>query len=177
MTPEELKGMPVGELPALVERVRSRIIETVAANGGHLASSLGTVELAIGLLRTFDPPADTVLWDVGHQAYAWKILTGRDETFGQMRRFGGISGFPNPDESPFDAFVAGHAGSALAAAEGFAAARDLKMISPEHEQFIRNCFALDEAFEAGRDLPEPITPELIKELQACVLRLNSADPA
>ena len=61
--------------------------------------------------------------------------------------------------------------------EGFAAARDLKMISPEHEQFIRNCFALDEAFEAGRDLPEPITPELIKELQACVLRLNSADPA
>jgi len=124
MTPEELKGMPVGELPALAERVRSRIIETVAANGGHLASSLGTVELAIGLLRTFDPPADTVLWDVGHQAYAWKILTGRDETFGQMRRFGGISGFPNPDESPFDAFVAGHAGSALAAAEGFAAARD-----------------------------------------------------
>lgn len=124
MTPEELKGMPVGELPALAERVRTRILETVAANGGHLASSLGTVELAIGLLRTFDPPLDTVLWDVGHQAYAWKILTGRDETFGQMRRFGGISGFPNPDESPCDAFVAGHAGSALAAAEGFAAARD-----------------------------------------------------
>ena len=124
MTREELKKLPAEELPALAERVRAKILETVAANGGHLASSLGTVELAIGLLRTFDPPKDAILWDVGHQAYAWKILTGRGDTFGQLRRFGGLSGFPNPEESPCDAFVAGHAGSALAAAEGFAAARD-----------------------------------------------------
>ncbi|MBR1587704.1 MAG: 1-deoxy-D-xylulose-5-phosphate synthase [Kiritimatiellae bacterium] len=124
MTQAELKGLPAEELPALAERVRAKILETVAANGGHLASSLGTVELAIGLLRTFDPPNDTILWDVGHQAYAWKILTGRGEEFGHLRRFGGLSGFPNPEESPCDAFVAGHAGSALAAAEGLAAARD-----------------------------------------------------
>ena len=116
--------MPVGELPALARQLRSRILETVSANGGHLASSLGTVELAIGLLRTFDPPTDKILWDVGHQAYAWKLLTGRDELFDRLRCWGGISGFPNPEESSCDAFVAGHAGSALAAAEGFAAARD-----------------------------------------------------
>ena len=124
MTPAELKAMPVGELPALARQLRSRILETVSANGGHLASSLGTVELAIGLLRTFDPPTDKILWDVGHQAYAWKLLTGRDELFDRLRCWGGISGFPNPEESSCDAFVAGHAGSALAAAEGFAAARD-----------------------------------------------------
>ena len=124
MTPEEVKSLPEAELPALARRVRGRILETVAANGGHLAASLGTVELTIGLLRTFDPPADKVLWDVGHQAYGWKILTGREETFGGLRRHHGISGFPNPAESPYDAFVAGHAGSALAAAVGMAAARD-----------------------------------------------------
>lgn len=124
MTPEEVKSLPEAELPTLARRVRERILETVAANGGHLAASLGTVELTIGLLRTFDPPVDKVLWDVGHQAYGWKILTGREEAFGGLRRHHGISGFPNPAESPCDAFVAGHAGSALAAAVGMAAARD-----------------------------------------------------
>ena len=124
MTPEDVKNLPEVELPALARRVRERILETVAANGGHLAASLGTVELTIGLLRMFDPPADKVLWDVGHQSYAWKILTGREDEFGRLRRHHGLSGFPNPAESPCDAFVAGHAGSALAAAVGLAAARD-----------------------------------------------------
>ena len=104
--------------------VRARILEVVGANGGHLASSLGAVELAIGLVRVFDPARDRVVWDVGHQAYAWKILTGRDAAFGTLRRHRGLSGFPNPDESPCDAFVGGHAGAALAAAQGMAAARD-----------------------------------------------------
>lgn len=124
MTPEMVKHLPEAELPALAQRVRDVILETVSANGGHLAASLGTVELTIGLLRVFDPPADKVLWDVGHQAYGWKILTGREEAFGRLRRHNGISGFPNPAESQYDAFVAGHAGSAIAAATGFAAARD-----------------------------------------------------
>ena len=124
MTPEDVKSMPEAELPDLAESVRRKIIESVAANGGHLAASLGTVELAIALLRTFDPPEDNVLWDVGHQAYAWKILTGRGDDFGTLRKYRGISGFPNPLESRYDAFVAGHAGSALAAATGMAAARD-----------------------------------------------------
>ncbi len=124
MTPDEVKSLPSGELPALASEVRRRMLESVSRNGGHLASSLGAVELAIALVRTFDPARDRVLWDVGHQAYAWKLLTGRGERFDTLRRFGGISGFPNPDESPCDAFVAGHAGAALAAAEGLAVARD-----------------------------------------------------
>lgn len=106
--------------------LRSRIIETVSKNGGHLASSLGAVEISMALAEVFDPAVDRIVWDVGHQAYAWKILTGRDESFSSLRRFGGLSGFPNPSESPCDAAVAGHAGVALSVAEGYAAARDLR---------------------------------------------------
>lgn len=108
------------------EEVRRRIIATVSANGGHLASSLGAVEIALALARVFEPARDRVLWDVGHQAYAWKIVTDRADRFHTLRRFGGISGFQDPSESPCDAFVSGHAGVALAAAEGLAAARDAR---------------------------------------------------
>ena len=126
MTPAEVKALPPGRLPSLAGDVRARILQVVGANGGHLASSLGAVELAIGLVRAFDPESDRIVWDVGHQSYAWKILTGRDEAFGTLRRHHGLSGFPNPEESPCDAFVGGHAGAALAAAQGMAAARDLR---------------------------------------------------
>ena len=125
MTPAEVKALSPGQLEKLADDVRARILEAVGANGGHLASSLGAVELAIGLVRVFDPAQDRVVWDVGHQAYAWKILTGRGESFTTLRRHKGLSGFPNPEESPCDAFVGGHAGAALAAAQGMAAARDL----------------------------------------------------
>jgi len=123
--PVDIKALSGAELADLAAKTRERIIETVAVRGGHLASSLGTVELAIALLRVFDPPKDKVVWDVGHQAYAWKLLTGRWESFSTLRSRGGISGFPDPEESPYDAFVAGHAGAALSVAEGMAAARDL----------------------------------------------------
>ena len=126
MTPAEVKALPSGELPGLADGVRARILQVVGVNGGHLASSLGAVELALGLVRTFDPESDRIVWDVGHQSYAWKILTGRDDAFGTLRRHCGLSGFPNPEESPCDAFVGGHAGAALAAAQGMAAARDLR---------------------------------------------------
>ena len=111
---------------AEADALRRQIVEAVATNGGHLAASLGAVELAIALRRTFSPPSDKVLWDVGHQAYAWKLLTGRAEGFKRLRRIDGVSGFPWPDESPCDAFVAGHAGSALAAAFGLAAGFQVK---------------------------------------------------
>ena len=124
MTVADVKARRADDLPALAAEVRERILASVARNGGHLASSLGAVELAIALVRAFDPETDRVLWDVGHQAYAWKLLTGRADRFDTLRRFGGISGFPNPEESACDAFVAGHAGAALAAAEGLAVARD-----------------------------------------------------
>ena len=125
MSPAEVKALAPGELSALAEKTRERILEVVSERGGHLASSLGAVELCIALLRVFDPPRDKVVWDVGHQAYAWKLLTDRWDSFATLRTRGGVSGFPDPGESPFDSFVAGHAGAALSAAEGMAAARDL----------------------------------------------------
>ena len=103
--------------------IRNRILATVSRNGGHLASSLGAVELAMALAQTFDPEKDRIVWDVGHQAYAWKILTGRADRFDTLRRLDGLSGFPNPAESRADAAVAGHAGVAISVAEGMAAAR------------------------------------------------------
>ena len=105
--------------------IREKIISTVSRNGGHLASSLGAVELCMALASAFDPVRDRIVWDVGHQAYAWKILTGRDADFASLRKLGGISGFPLPSESPADAAVAGHAGVAVSVAEGYAAARDI----------------------------------------------------
>ena len=106
------------------EEIRRRILEVTLANGGHLASSLGAVEIAMALNEVFDAKSDRIVWDVGHQAYAWKILTGRDADFATLRRFGGLSGFPNPKESAADAAIAGHAGVAISVAEGMAAARD-----------------------------------------------------
>ena len=124
--PIDVKALAPTELPALASSLRQEIVASVAKTGGHLASSLGAVEIAIGLARVFEPETDRIVWDVGHQSYAWKLLTGRREQFNTLRRQGGLSGFCNPEETACDAFVSGHAGSALAAAEGMAAARDLK---------------------------------------------------
>lgn len=118
------RDFPGGKLDDLAGEVRARILKTVSRNGGHLASSLGAVELTIALLKVFDPLRDRIVWDVGHQTYGWKILTGRNALFGSMRLYGGISGFPRRDESPADAFGAGHAGAGISAALGMAAARD-----------------------------------------------------
>jgi 1-deoxy-D-xylulose-5-phosphate synthase len=106
------------------QRLRRRILEVVSRNGGHLASSLGAVEIACALADVFEPSVDRIVWDVGHQAYAWKLLTGREDRFETLRRSGGLSGFPNPEESAADAAIAGHAGVALSVATGLAAARD-----------------------------------------------------
>lgn len=125
-TPAAIKALPAEELPLLATEIRSRMIETVARNGGHLASSLGTVELTLALARVFNFPGDKLVWDVGHQAYAWKLITGRAAAFKTLRKAGGIGGFPRPSESPFDAFIGGHAGVAISAALGMAVARDLE---------------------------------------------------
>ena len=122
--PEDVQAIDTARLPELAEELRDVILGTVSETGGHLASNLGTVELTIALLRVFCPPRDKIIWDVGHQTYSWKLLTGRRERFGTLRQRGGLSGFPNPDESPFDVFVGGHAGTALSAAIGMAVARD-----------------------------------------------------
>lgn len=122
-SPEAIQRLPPEDLPVLADELRREILSVVSRTGGHLASSLGAVELTIGLLRVFDPAVDRVVWDVGHQTYAWKILTGRRAAFRTLRQTGGLSGFSNPEESDCDAFIAGHAGNALSAAEGLATAR------------------------------------------------------
>jgi 1-deoxy-D-xylulose-5-phosphate synthase len=124
--PKQLRGLSLRELELLAVELRARIIETCAANGGHLAPSLGVVELTIALHRVFDSPADKIVWDVGHQAYAHKLLTGRNETFGTLRTLGGLSGFPKRAESAHDCFDVGHSSTSISAALGLAVARDLK---------------------------------------------------
>lgn len=123
--PSDIRSVPETELPALAQDIRELIIETVAQTGGHLAPSLGTVELTIALLRTFSPGVDKIIWDVGHQAYAYKILTGRAESFHTLRQMDGISGFPRLSESPYDHFGVGHSSTSISAGLGMAYARDL----------------------------------------------------
>lgn len=115
---ERIKNSTVEELEKLAAEIRQRIVETVSKNGGHLASSLGTVELTLALLKVFDLPEDKIIWDVGHQSYPYKILTDRAEKFGTLRQFGGISGFPKTSESQYDFFGTGHGGTSIAAALG-----------------------------------------------------------
>ncbi len=122
--PADLKGLTVSELAVLAEEVRSLIIDTVSRTGGHLAANLGVVELTIAMLRTFNPPADKILWDVGHQSYAYKILTDRKARFHTLRQMDGISGFMRRQESAYDVFGSGHSGTAVSAALGMAVARD-----------------------------------------------------
>ena len=123
---ENLKHIPVEELPALAEQLRTRIIEVIATHGGHLGASLGVVELTIALHYVFDTPDDILVWDVGHQCYAHKLLTGRSEAFAHIRQQGGISGFPKREESQYDAFGTGHSSTSLSAVLAMALASALE---------------------------------------------------
>ncbi|MFH1415030.1 MAG: 1-deoxy-D-xylulose-5-phosphate synthase [Elusimicrobiota bacterium] len=122
--PEDLRIIDRKLLNPLVDEIRKMIITTTAKNGGHLAPSLGVVELTVALHYTMDTPEDKIIWDVGHQAYAHKIITGRRDGFTKLRQLGGISGFPNRSESEFDAFGTGHSSTSISAALGIACARD-----------------------------------------------------
>jgi len=124
-SPADLKNLPVKELNLLAAELREAIIATCATNGGHLAPSLGVVELTLALHKVFNSPVDRIVWDVGHQAYAHKLLTGRRDRFGTLRTMGGISGFPKRAESPHDAYDVGHSSTSISAALGLATARDL----------------------------------------------------
>ncbi|MBQ3575622.1 MAG: 1-deoxy-D-xylulose-5-phosphate synthase, partial [Clostridia bacterium] len=115
-SPSQIKNMSFKELQLLAEEIRTVLVETVSENGGHLASNLGMVELTLAMHYVFDCPEDKFVFDVGHQSYVHKLLTGRYEGFSTLRHAGGLSGFPNPDESDCDTFVAGHASNAISAA-------------------------------------------------------------
>ncbi len=124
--PSDLRSLPEGDLPALAEEIREKIVGTVCRTGGHLAPSMGVVELTIALHYAFDTPQDKIIWDVGHQAYAHKLLTGRRDRFATLRQYGGISGFPKREESDCDHFDVGHASTSISAALGMVTARDIK---------------------------------------------------
>ncbi len=147
--PRDLRGLTYEQLLRLASEIRHFLVDTVdcIGGGGHLASNLGVVELSIALHRMFDTPKDKLVWDVSHQVYVHKILTGRKQRMTTIRQFGGLSGFADRQESPHDAFGAGHAGTSISAAVGMAVARDLK-----HEDFYSIAIIGDGAMTAGMAL-------------------------
>ncbi len=159
-TPEDLSALPEEQLPALAEEIRGYMVDCVSKNGGHLAASLGAVDLIIALHRVYTEEGDRLLFDVGHQAYAHKILTGRREAFATLRQEGGISGFPKREESPYDAFNTGHASTSISAALGMVRAKAL-LHEPGHVAAIIGDGALTgglayEALDDGGDSRLPL---------------------
>ena len=130
-SPADLRKLSVEQLPQVCGEIRQFLINSLADNPGHFASSMGAVELTVALHYVFNTPYDRLVWDVGHQAYGHKLLTGRRDAFAGNRKFGGLSGFPNPDESPYDTFAAGHASNSISAALGMAVASRLKGETPQ----------------------------------------------
>ncbi|RKX69657.1 1-deoxy-D-xylulose-5-phosphate synthase [candidate division WOR-3 bacterium] len=124
-SPKDLKLLSIEELETLAEEIRELIIDVCSRNGGHVGPNLGAVELTLALHYVFDAPEDRIIWDVGHQCYTHKIITGRKDQFTTLRKKGGLSGFPKPDESPYDVFATGHSSTSLSVALGLAVARDL----------------------------------------------------
>jgi 1-deoxy-D-xylulose-5-phosphate synthase len=125
-SPADLKKLPRSALPELAKEIRQRIVDVVSKTGGHLASNLGVVELTIAIHYVFDLPKDKLVWDVGHQSYTHKLLTGRFDRFSTLRQYGGISGFPKISESPFDAFSTGHSSTSISAGLGISCAKRMK---------------------------------------------------
>lgn len=123
--PQDIKQMSLEELGQLAQEIRAFLIEKISHTGGHLASNLGVVELTIAMYRTFDLPEDKVIWDVGHQSYTHKILSGRMAEFDELRQYGGLSGFPKRKESPYDCFDTGHSSTSISAGLGIAQGRDI----------------------------------------------------
>ncbi len=124
-SPADLKNLSMQELETLASEIRDELVATVSMTGGHLASNLGAVEITLALHRVFNAPRDKIIWDVGHQTYTHKLLTGRKDRFSTLRQYGGLSGFTSRDESEYDPFGAGHASTSISAALGMAVARDL----------------------------------------------------
>ena len=125
-SPQDIKNMTIDELDLLAKDIRKFLVRSISQTGGHLASNLGVVELTLALHKVFDSPKDKIVWDVGHQSYVHKILTGRKEDFKNLRQFNGMSGFPKECESEHDIFDTGHSSTSISIAQGIACARDIK---------------------------------------------------
>ena len=124
-TPDDLKKLDKSELTLLCSEIRSFLIESVSKSGGHLASNLGVVELTVALHMVYNLPVDKLIWDVGHQSYVHKLLTGRKSKFADLRKYKGLSGFPKTTESEYDSFNTGHSSTSVSAAVGMSRSRDL----------------------------------------------------
>jgi 1-deoxy-D-xylulose-5-phosphate synthase len=131
-SPDDIKGFSGAQLSQLADEIRSFILDVVSVHPGHLGASLGVVELTVALHYVFNTPYDNLIWDVGHQAYSHKILTGRKEQFSTLRQWNGVSGFPNPEESRYDAFATGHASTSVSAVLGMAKAAAVKGETDKH---------------------------------------------
>jgi 1-deoxy-D-xylulose-5-phosphate synthase len=167
-TPEDLHSLSIEELGTLAEEVREFITQSVSQTGGHLASNLGVVELTIAMHYVFDFKKDKLLWDVGHQCYTHKILTGRKELFGKLRQQDGLSGFPNPDESEYDLFTVGHAGTSIATATGLALGAEHKKTDEKIVAFVGDASIVNGlSFEALNNLG------LVKRQMLIILNDNS----
>ena len=129
-SPEDLRKLQLGELPEVCSDIRKFLINSLSSNPGHFASSMGAVELTVALHYVFDTPYDRIVWDVGHQAYGHKLLTGRRDQFKDNRKLDGLSGFPNPEESPYDTFSAGHASNSISAGLGMSVASEMQKENP-----------------------------------------------
>ena len=125
-SPQDIKNMTVDELDLLAKDIRKFLVRSVSQTGGHLASNLGVVELTLALHKVFDSPKDKIVWDVGHQSYVHKIITGRKDNFKNLRQFNGMSGFPKECECEHDIFDTGHSSTSISVAQGLACARDIK---------------------------------------------------
>ena len=136
-SPEDLRKLNIQEKKKLAEEIRNLLIDVTSKNGGHLASNLGIVELTIAIHSKFNTPVDKIVWDVGHQCYVHKIITGRREEFQNIRKLGGISGFPKISESKFDCFNTGHSSTSISVATGMARARDVLNSSNRRWSFNR----------------------------------------
>jgi len=153
-SPADLKKLPLDQLPLLAQEMREVIMTTVGANGGHLAPNLGTVEICLAMNVVFNFPVDRLLWDVGHQCYPHKLLTGRYPQFPSLRKKGGLCGFPDPSESPYDLFAVGHAGTSISTAVGMARAdqllhKDTKVVALVGDASIVNGLAFEGLNNAG----------------------------
>jgi len=153
-SPADLRKLPLDQLPILAQEIRETIMNTVSTNGGHLAPNLGTVEITLALNIVFDFPKDRLLWDVGHQCYTHKLLTGRYKNFHTLRKSGGLCGFPNHNESPYDLFSVGHAGTAISTAVGMARGdvltqKDTKVVALVGDGSIVNGLAFEGLNNAG----------------------------
>ncbi len=154
--PQDVQNLSFEQLDKLCDELRQKIIETVSTNGGHLSSNLGVVELTVALHKQFSLPNDSLVWDVGHQCYCHKLLTGRFEQFNTLRKNGGVSGFPRPQESEYDAFVAGHSSTSISAALGMAkantlAGKDNYVVAVIGDGAITGGLAYEGLCNAGRD--------------------------